>query len=353
MPKNSSALRARRGMLRDHPDALLKIASSPVQLFWMEGRPTPLDGYGPTDVPYDSERAADFERIGGFEVIAQTARENPDKVAVDDGQDRLTYSQFVDRVYGLAEHLNSIGENSSIVASVIPNSVTAPIAIMACALTGRILVPSDAVHPLERQRAIFMESGAHVVLLAKNKNNDLSFVSPTIPRLVVDPLLTTTAKQTAYPYNRNSPLFVTFTSGSTGRPKGVVSGGRYGGMALRQFVDMFHLNSSDVVLGLASLSTGGARDAFAALGVGATIRLLELRAGGIGEMLQVMRANEVTVLSFVPSAFRVMLAIVGAEEAFISLRVLIHGEQIFPSDIQAIPQQIAARLSHQRDDGLN
>ena len=41
----------------------------------MEGRPTPLDGYGPTDAPDHLERAADFERIGGFEVIAQTARE--------------------------------------------------------------------------------------------------------------------------------------------------------------------------------------------------------------------------------------------------------------------------------------
>ena len=100
---------------------------------------------------------------------------------------------------------------------------------------------------------------------------------------------------------------MTFTSGSTGRPKGVVSGSRYGGIALRQFIDMFHLNSSDVVLGIASLSAGGARDAFAALGVGAKIRLLELRAGGIAEMLQVMRESKVTVLSFVPSALRAML----------------------------------------------
>jgi acyl-coenzyme A synthetase/AMP-(fatty) acid ligase len=312
----------------------MTVASSPAQSFWLEGRPIPLDGGGPTNVPYDSERAADFERIGGFEVIARTARENPAKVAVDDGQDRLTYAQFVDRVYGLAERLNTLAEDSSIAASVIPNTVTAPIAIMACALTGRILVPIDATHPVERQRAIFMESGARVVLLAKDKNTDLSFVPPTVPRLVVDPLLETNAKQTSYHYDQDSPLFVTFTSGSTGRPKGVVSGSRYGGIALRQFVDMFHLNSSDVVLGIASLSTGGARDAFAALGVGAAIRLLELRAGGIGEMLQVMRKERVTVLSFVPSALRAMLGIEGAEQAFSRLRVLdLHGERILASDI--------------------
>ena len=97
---------------------------------------------------------------------------------------------------------------------------------------------------------------------------------------------------------------------------------------------MFHLNSSDVVLGIASLSAGGARDAFAALGVGAKIRLLDLRAGGIAEMLRVMRESKVTVLSFVPSALRAMLGVEGADQAFSSLRVLdLHGERILASDI--------------------
>jgi len=285
-------------------------------------------------VRYNAERAKDFETIGGFEVIARTARENPDKVAVDDGQDRLTYAQFLDRVHGLAESLDKLTEDRSIVASIIPNNVAAPIVIMACALSRRILVPIDAAHPLERRQAIFSESGAVVVLLAKDKNADLSFVPATIPRVVVDPLSPTNTKYTARDYDQHAPLFVTFTSGSTGRPKGVVSGGRYGGIALRQFIDMFHLNSSDVVLGVASLSTGGARDAFAALGVGATIRLVDLRAGGIGEMLKVMSESNVTVLSFVPSALRAMLGVDGVEQAFKSLRVLdLHGERILATDI--------------------
>ena len=308
--------------------------SKAVQPFWIEGRAIALDVNGPTDVPYNAERAKDFETIGGFEVIAQTARENPDKVAVDDGQDRLTYAQFLDRVYELAESLDKLTEDRSIVASIIPNNVAAPIVIMACALSRRILVPIDAAHPLERQQAIFSESGAAVVLLAKDKNADLSFVPATIPRVVVDPLSPSNTKYTARDYDQHAPLFVTFTSGSTGRPKGVVSGGRYGGIALRQFIDMFHLNSSDVVLGVASLSTGGARDAFAALGVGATIRLVDLRAGGIGEMLKVMSESKVTVLSFVPSALRAMLSVDGVGQAFKCLRVLdLHGERILATDI--------------------
>jgi acyl-coenzyme A synthetase/AMP-(fatty) acid ligase len=306
-----------------------------LQPFWIEGRPVSLDADGPTDVPYDAGRAKDFESIGGFDVIARTVREIPDKIAVEDGQDRLTYAQFLDRVYGLAERLNALTDNSTIVASLVPNSVAAPIIVMACALTGRILVPIDATHPRERQQAIFSQSGTGVVLLAKDNAADASFVPATLPKLIVDPLAQSNAKAVPHHYDRDAPLFVSFTSGSTGRPKGLISGGRYGGIALRQFIEMFHLNATDVVLGVASLSTGGSRDAFATLGVGATIRLLELRAGGIAEALQVMKQSKVTILSFVPSALRAMLSIDGAEQAFKSLRILdLHGERILASDIE-------------------
>jgi acyl-coenzyme A synthetase/AMP-(fatty) acid ligase len=306
-----------------------------LQPSWINGRSTPLDADGPVAVPYNQDTGRDFEAVGGFKVIESAARNNPDKVAVDDGTIRLTYAQFINRVYGLAERLIAATENGSVVASVVPNSAASPIIIMACALSGRILVPIDASHPVERQQAIFAQSGARVVLVAKGRNTDTGFVPAAIPRLTVDPLLQTKASRPPCRYNRDAPLFVSFTSGSTGRPKGIVSGGRYGGTALRHFIDMFHLNSSDVVLGLASLSTGGSRDAFAALGVGARIRLFEMRSDGLSEVLRVLDEDNITILSFVPSALRVILGINGAERAFRHLRVLdLHGERILASDIK-------------------
>ena len=303
--------------------------------FWIEGRPVPLDADGPVDVPYDAANARDFETAGGFEVIERAARGHPNKIAVDDGVLRLTYSQFIDRVYGLAQRLRESTDKGSVVASVVPNTAASPIIIMACALSGRVLVPIDASHPLDRQQAIFAQSGARVAVLAKDKIADIDFIPSTIPRLIVDPLQETSIEKPQFDYDRDVPLFVSFTSGSTGRPKGIVSGARYGGSALRCFIDMFHLNRSDVVFGLASLSTGGSRDAFATLGVGATIRLFDMRLEGFSETLRVLQESKITVLSFVPSALRSMLSVPGAEQAFQSLRVLdLHGERILASDIQ-------------------
>jgi acyl-coenzyme A synthetase/AMP-(fatty) acid ligase len=301
----------------------------------------PLDADGPVDVPYDDNAAREFETIGGFEVIERAARETPAKVAVDDGRTRLTYREFIDRVYGLATRVVATTEPRSVVASIVPNTVVAPIVIMACAISDRILVPIDASHPVERQEAIFAHSGARAVLLSALRTDEDNFIPASVARIIVDPLFETGAIRPPHRYDRHAPLFVSFTSGSTGRPKGIISGGRYGGSALRHFIDMFHLNRSDVVLGVASLSTGGSRDAFASLGAGATIRLCDMRTGGLSEVLRVLQEDKITVLSFVPSALRVILGIDGAERAFQHLRVLdLHGESILASDIELFRRKL-------------
>lgn len=311
--------------------------------FWIEPRSTPLDDSGPVDVPYDRDNARDFETIGPFEVVERAAGNNPHKIAVDDGSLRLTYAQFLDRVYGLADRLIAATEDGSVVVSVLLNSVASPIVIMACALSGRILVPIDASHPAERQQAIFAESGATFLLLAKGESVDVSFVPETLPRLTVDPLEETGAARPPHTFDPDAPLYVSFTSGSTGRPKGLVAGVRYGASALRYCIDAFHLNSSDVVLGLASLSTGGARDTFAALGAAAKIRIFQLRAAGFAEVLRVLDEDRITILSFVPTALRALLGIPGAEKAFRHLRILdLHGERILASDIALFRSKLPA-----------
>lgn len=305
------------------------------QSIWIEPLATAPDANGPADVPYDANNARHIETIGPFEVVEQAARNNADKIAVDDGDVRLTYAQFLDRVYGLAWHLIEATDNDSVVASVLPNSVASAIVIMACALSGRVLVPIDATHPPERQQAIFAESGAGLILLAKDAGIDISFIPEGIPRLIVDPAAATGKTKPLHHHDPDAPLFVSFTSGSTGRPKGVVSGCRYGAKALRHYIDAFHVNSSDVVLGLASLSTGGSRDTFAALSTGAKIRIFPMRsAAGLADLLRVLEEDKITILSFVPTALRALLSIPGTEKAFRFLRILdLHGERILASDI--------------------
>jgi acyl-coenzyme A synthetase/AMP-(fatty) acid ligase len=66
------------------------------------------------------------------------------------------------------------------------------------------------------------------------------------------------------------------------------------------------------------------------------MRIFDMRSG-FAETLRVLAEDGITVLSFVPSALRMVLAVPGADRAFRDLRILdLHGEAILASDIAFI-----------------
>lgn len=309
-------------------------------LLWIDRSPAPLDFNGPADIPYDAEAAALLEQRGA-EAIEQAAIRWPGRIVLDDGASRLTYAELMDRVHGLAGRLLDETPPGTVVASLVHNSVAGPIVVLACALAERTLASIDAGHPRERQEAIWLQAGAQVLIVRADEAVDRSFIAEGVPIIELDPSAVTGAPRRAAPGDPDALLSLSFTSGSTGRPKGVANA-RSGTAALRHFIDMFHLNPSDVILGIASLSSGGARDAFAALSVGAKIRIADVRRG-FADILKVLGSEGITILSFVPSALRAILAVPGAEAAFRTLRVLdLHGERILASDIALFREKLPA-----------
>jgi acyl-coenzyme A synthetase/AMP-(fatty) acid ligase len=314
--------------------------SSPLELRWIHDRPVAL-GFGDLEgVRYDKDAVRLLREQGGLAAVHAAAACYPGKVAVFDGTLKLTYAEFLDRVYGLAERLIAQWPKSTILASLVHNSAASPIIIMATAMAGHLLVPIDAGHPNQRQAAIFQESGAAGLILEADGNVDDNFAPTAFPRITIDPGKPSHAEEPQLRYDPDAALFVAFTSGSTGRPKGVAAGGRYGGISLGQFVERYHVNAKDVLLNLASLSVGGSRDAFVALSTGATMRIADIR-GGLGEILRILGDEGVTILSFIPTALRMILGVPGAENAFRHLRVLdLHGETILASDISLFREKL-------------
>ncbi|MBB5716422.1 AMP-binding protein [Sphingomonas aerophila] len=307
---------------------------------WIDVRPVPLDHHGPADRPF-LPLPHDLSDQLGLRPIERIASLYPDKIAIDDGRLQLTYAEVMDRAYGLAARIDASVPPGGVVASLIGTSAAAPIVVMACVASARTLVPIDAGHPVDRQRALFNESGAQALLVETGAAIDDSFVHAALPRLVVNPSEATGVPRFAAPIDPEAPMLVIFTSGSTGRPKGIAFPYRTV-RAMAQFVDMFHVNADDVILGIASLSTGGSRDVFSALTTGATIRLLDIKRAGFAEALRVLGSG-ITLLSFVPTALRMVMNIPGIENAFRTLRALdLHGEGILASDIELFRQKLPA-----------
>jgi len=308
---------------------------------WIEPLDRPADFCGPIDTAY-TPLTGGIERQLGLEDVERAAARFPEKIAIDDGEMRLTYQQVLDRTYGLARDLAKQLEPGVPIASLVHNSAAAPVIILAAAAAGLTLIPMDAGHPIERASALFEESGAKLLVLIDAEDVDDSFVPDDVPRLRFNCRAESGAPAfKSRPPPPGTPMFVVFTSGSTGRPKGVAYDRTDG---LVRTVDAFHINPGDVILGLASLSTGGAGQAFLALTTGATLRLVDVKRAGISEVLRVMAEDGVTFLSFVPTVLRSLLALPGVEPSFRALRVLdLHGEATLQSDIALFRSKLPAQ----------
>src|ERR1700761_4755956 len=167
------------------------------QIEWVKTRPVPFDHGGPVDIPFTQLEAIDGPM--GLDHFENAAARFPDKVAVYDGKISLTYSELLDRVYGVAQRIVDSVPPGGVVTSIINSGSVAPVVMLGVMASGRTLIPIDAGHPIERQRALFAETNASAVVLAEGVEIDDSFIPASMPRILVDATKPTGASRVAEP----------------------------------------------------------------------------------------------------------------------------------------------------------
>jgi aspartate racemase len=148
----------------------------------------------------------------------------PDKVAVIEGEVRLTYRELNRRSNQVAHYLRElgVGPNQS-VAVCIGRSADFVVALLGILKAGGVYVPLDPDYPSQRLRFMLDDSRAAAVVTCEDWLAGLSIEGLPVVRLDADaPAI---ADQPDHnPDNRNTATdlaYVIYTSGSTGRPKGV------------------------------------------------------------------------------------------------------------------------------------
>ena len=301
---------------------------------WTATRPVPLDYKGPEDIAFDRMGEEWFERspIDRFDHVA--ARHG-DRIAVDDGNVQLTYDDVRRAAQALAHSLNESTPAGAPIAAVFRYTALFPVALLASIAAGRPIVPVDAAYPLPRQRMILDNAGAASILRERGVPPEVDL--PDLPQVEADLAELLASESDGWPavaYDPQRMGGVTFTSGSTGTPKGYAWS--FGGFVptVAEMVNTHHLHPGDKIIALGSLASAGLGDALFAMLSGATLRVVEIMAAGIGGLLQIMGEERVTILSFVPAVLRTVLAVEGASEAFRHLRILdLYGDATLPSDI--------------------
>ncbi|MBE4753746.1 amino acid adenylation domain-containing protein, partial [Corallococcus sp. ZKHCc1 1396] len=165
--------------------------------------------------PADSTVAARF---------ALQAARHPESIAVEDGDERLTYAGLDARANQLAHVLRAHGVGPDVpVALCLERSVGFVVTVLAILKAGGAYVPLDASYPAQRLGFMLEDSRPRLLLTTRELRGRLHLPDASLPCLFVEELACEGQPDTA-PEVDVGPrhlAYVIFTSGSGGRPKGV------------------------------------------------------------------------------------------------------------------------------------
>ncbi|TFY88194.1 non-ribosomal peptide synthetase [Pseudomonas nabeulensis] len=296
-----------------------------------------LVDFNATEVAYDLEQTVH----GLFE--AQVLR-TPQAVAVKAGEQQLTYAQLNERANQLAHHLLALGVDAdSRVAICVERGLDMVIGLYAILKAGAAYVPLDPAYPLERIGYMLEDSAPVVVLVQASTRALVGAVSvidleqPSWQHQPVD-----------NPQIASRSAYVIYTSGSTGQPKGVINDHPGVVNRLLWMQDAYGLDADDRVLQKTPFSFDvSVWEFFWPLLTGA--RLVMALPGGHKDpayLCEVIEAEQITTLHFVPSMLDVFLAHGDVSQAAGLVRVMCSGEALPGSLVRRFKQQLPGSQLH-------
>ncbi|MFE0749659.1 amino acid adenylation domain-containing protein, partial [Gordonia sp. NPDC058843] len=278
-----------------------------------------------------------------------------DVPAIVFGPRRVGYAEFGARVNSLARYLISVGVGPDVaVAVALPRSVELLVGIHGIVAAGGHYVPLDLEAPLDRTRYMLETAGARIVLVAAGSEvrlpDDVTVVTiDTEAEIDLATPAVSDAERLA-PLHPDDAAYTLFTSGSTGRPKGVTVSHRAIVNRLEWMRDWYAIKDSDVFVQKTPITFDvSVWELFLPFAVGATLVVAEPdRHGDPRYLADLVAAEQVTVIHFVPSMLSVFLDVLGDRVgALSSLRLTFtSGEALTAAVAQALVTALPAAELH-------
>ncbi|MCR5979500.1 amino acid adenylation domain-containing protein [Gordonia jinghuaiqii] len=239
------------------------------------------------------------------DIIDDTARAHPDRVAVEDGDRALTYAE-IDRISaGWARILRELGVGTEdVVAIALERSLESVIATWAVARTGAATLPIDTRYPAERIAHMITDSGALIGITTADRRTTVPHaIWWMTPEDLAGPPPETIGAENTGTRHTDSVAYIVYTSGSTGKPKGVSVTHR--GLAAFSTTqrERYRVGPGDRTLLFASPSFDAAMlELLLAVDAGATMVIAPTSIYGGDELVEFLDEHTVTHAFITPAA---------------------------------------------------
>ncbi|MFH9772205.1 amino acid adenylation domain-containing protein [Streptomyces luteogriseus] len=280
------------------------------------------------------------------------AAHTPQAVAVVFDRTELTYAELNARANRLAHFLIARGAGPErVVAVALPRSAELVVALLAVLKTGAAYLPVDPAQPAART-AFMLEDARPVTVLTAAE--DRPVLPQHAPAVVLDELGAngaldacpdTDPARAGEPTSLH-PAYVIYTSGSTGTPKGVAVPHTAIVNRLHWMQSEYHLDATDRVLQKTPFTFDvSVWEFFWPLLEGATLVVAppEVHKDPVA-LADLIRAEHVTTVHFVPPMLRVFLHTPAARDCRTLRRVFCSGEALPPELIRQFQNTLPAPL---------
>lgn len=275
------------------------------------------------------------------DILTESARRHPDRVAIRLEDTLLTYSDLDELTARATGWLQSRGiERGDRVAIALPNVMQFPILYYGALRAGATVVP---MNPLLKSREIqhhLGDSGAKLALVWSSMATEARAAAEVTGSDVVVIDDDTLCAAAHWPMSAkvaacedDDTAVILYTSGTTGAPKGAQLTHANLYRNATTFAALFDLNENDVVLGTLPLfhAFGQSNGLNAAIAVGAAISLVPRFAPAL--VLQLIERHGVTVFEGVPTMYVALLNTDAGEVDTSTLRMCVSGGAALPVEV--------------------
>ena len=274
------------------------------------------------------------------QVIEEQVARTPQAIAIQAGEEYLTYLEFDQRAQALASHLRSLGVGPEILVAVcLKRSLDMLVGLLGVLKSGGAYVPLDPSYPPDRLAYILEDSRPKVLLTHKGLVSEFTNQDLTVVYLDDDKNLVPATSSPSLTPDHPKPdnlAYVIHTSGSTGKPKGVQ-------ITHRSVVNFLYamqkepgMRRDDVLVSVTTLSFDIAGlELFLPLTLGAKVVIADQETASDGLSLsRLLERSGATVMQATPATWRLLLD--SGWHPSKNLKMLCGGEEL--------PRDLAERL---------